>query len=117
MAPEIIAVCAMCLLPLAGQRGPVHRECREPEPGAGWIYVETSRRSYAVRGDAVGVVEWEPGETAYRIEPVTGDYGAPQHACPITAFLDDPITKAYGLGGDWDEWSRIVRCPVCEEWE
>ena len=36
------------------------------------------------------------------------------HECPVQQFLDDPITQAYGLGGDMDEWGRIIRCPVCE---
>lgn len=41
----------------------------------------------------------------------------PDHDCPIAAFFADPITQAYGLGGDWDEWSRIIRCPICEQRE
>jgi hypothetical protein len=39
---------------------------------------------------------------------------AANHVCPIEAFLADPITLAYGLGGDWDEWRHLVRCYLCE---
>ena len=38
----------------------------------------------------------------------------PEHDCPIQVFLDDPITQAYGLGGDMDEWGKIIRCEICE---
>jgi hypothetical protein len=38
---------------------------------------------------------------------------ADNHECPIATFLDDPITQAYGLGGDMDEWGRVVTCHVC----
>lgn len=42
----------------------------------------------------------------------------PSHDCAIQNFLDDPITQAYGLGGDMDEWSRVIHCAYCDaEWE
>jgi hypothetical protein len=34
--------------------------------------------------------------------------------CPIEQFHADPITQAYGLGGDWDEWSRVITCALCQ---
>jgi hypothetical protein len=39
------------------------------------------------------------------------------HDCPIQQFFDDPITQAYGLDGDWDEWSRVIHCPICYRME
>jgi hypothetical protein len=39
---------------------------------------------------------------------------AANHVCPIETFLADPITVAYGLGGDMDEWASVVRCYLCE---
>jgi hypothetical protein len=88
------------------------------EPGPvqpnGWVYIETSRRSFCVRGDLLPGQPWGDDETVYRMEPIDLAYPWTFHACPIQAFFDDPITKAYGLGGDWDEWSRVVKCPVCE---
>jgi hypothetical protein len=33
------------------------------------------------------------------------------HDCPRDQFLDDPITQAYGVGG---EMLHLIRCPVCE---
>jgi hypothetical protein len=84
-----------------------------PEAPVEWIYVGTSRRSYAQRVGST--VKWEEGERVYRIEPVRPDDYPPLHDCPIEMFFDDPITQAYGLGGDWDEWSRVVKCAVCAE--
>lgn len=79
----------------------------------GWEYVESSRRSFCAY-DLDGI-QMEPGETVYRIEPIDLADAVPLHACPVAEFFDDPITQPYGLGGDWDEWSRVVKCPVCEE--
>ena len=35
----------------------------------------------------------------------------PPHDCPIDAFLDDPITVAYGVGS---EMVHLIRCDVCD---
>lgn len=34
------------------------------------------------------------------------------HDCPKAAFLDDPITVAYGVGS---EMVGLIACPVCDE--
>lgn len=33
------------------------------------------------------------------------------HDCPKDAFLDDPITQAYGVGS---EMVSLIACPVCD---
>jgi hypothetical protein len=33
------------------------------------------------------------------------------HDCPRTEFLDDPITVAYGVGG---EMVKLIPCAVCD---
>ncbi|MBO0813821.1 MAG: hypothetical protein J2P30_01505 [Actinobacteria bacterium] len=38
----------------------------------------------------------------------------PDHDCPKADFLDDPITVAYGVGGDF---VGGIACPVCEAHE
>jgi hypothetical protein len=35
----------------------------------------------------------------------------PGHDCPKQAFLDDPITEAYGVGS---EMVGLIPCPVCD---
>jgi hypothetical protein len=40
-----------------------------------------------------------------------GGYNPPDHDCPKQEFLDDPITRAYGVGA---EMVALVSCPVCD---
>ncbi len=37
--------------------------------------------------------------------------GPEPHDCPKEQFLEDPVTRAYGVGS---EMVGLVRCPVCE---
>ena len=39
------------------------------------------------------------------------DPGQPDHDCPKQEFLDDPITRAYGVGA---EMVALVPCAVCD---
>jgi hypothetical protein len=39
------------------------------------------------------------------------DDAVPDHDCPRDAFLADPITRYYGVGG---EMLHLISCPVCE---
>jgi len=41
-------------------------------------------------------------------------YGLPEHDCPRDNFLEDPITRHYGVGG---EMLHLIHCGVCEEFE
>ncbi|HEY6312884.1 MAG TPA: hypothetical protein VIY52_19070 [Streptosporangiaceae bacterium] len=41
------------------------------------------------------------------------EYGPPAHDCPYEAFLEDPITQAYGASG----MISLVSCSVCDEYQ
>jgi hypothetical protein len=51
------------------------------------------------------------GHTREESEAYEAHCAALAHDCPREAFLDDPITQAYGVGY---EMVGLVRCPVCE---
>jgi hypothetical protein len=79
-----------------------------PDHGPDEPYDRDYEMAAAERG-----VELPPGYDEMSAEE-EAYYASLDHDCPREQFLEDPITQAYGLGGDMDEWNRVIRCPVCE---
>lgn len=55
--------------------------------------------------------EIPPGSTGHRCEDGTVRCDRCGHECPKDQFLNDPITVAYGVGG---EMVHLIDCAVCD---
>jgi hypothetical protein len=73
-----------------------------PDHGPDEPYDRDYEMAAAERG-----VELPPETAEFHGEYYDPDY----HDCPRDAFLEDPITQAYGVGS---EMLHLIRCPVCE---
>jgi hypothetical protein len=109
--------CASCIREDAAAEaaglGPMHPEDPgEPDSGPALTELHTiAARLNANPLHAYTTWEADSQRMAALIQQLTRAGVIPEHDCPVDQFLRDPITEAYGVGG---EMAHLIRCAVCE---